>query len=344
MLLKDILQDEKNVNNLKVKVIMNRKESIIVGDSSMMAIFSPTNTSYENMIEGSCYMIIKPTKQDSNSFTANEKLKPVKIKAFTVPTKKIELNRLQSIIEQLSPKVDDDLSKGKLKTFKDIQDLVPNSELKSIIVKVITISKTIAGQYGPYNIAKLKDVNNEKMDINLYNKQITKRMNRGCVLELRNLKITEFSRDGEKNKRLSTTSRSIANPCSLDKEKLFENIPIGDQREEGTVLAVNDIFSYLSCSSCWKRTIQEDTTCQCGNKEDIHNENFHCQFYIQLKKDDEVKIVHTFSRVTNLTPKSYQIEDLQEALDSKYLEKSFTFEWNENVDEDKLTMVLINDQ
>ena len=342
MLLKDILQDEKNVNNLKVKVIMNRKESIIVGDSSMIAIFSTTNTSYENMIEGSCYMIIKPTKQDSNSFTANEKLKPVKIKAFTVPTKKTELNRLQSIIEQLSPKVDD-LSKEKLKTFKDIQDLVPKSELKSIIVKVITISKTIAGQYGPYNIAKLKDVNNEKMDINLYNKQITKRMNRGCVLELRNLKITEFSRDGEKNKRLSTSSRSIAYPCSLDKVKLFENIPIGDQREEGTVLAVNDIFSYLSCSSCWKRTIQEDTTCQCGNKEDIHNENFHCQFYIQLKKDDEVKVVHTFSRVTDITPKSYQIEDLQEALDSKYLEKSFTFEWNENIDEDKLTMALIND-
>ena len=342
MLLKDILQDEKNVNNLKVKVIMNRKESIIVGDSSMIAIFSTTNTSYENMIEGSCYMIIKPTKQDSNSFTANEKLKPVKIKAFTVPTKKTELNRLQSIIEQLSPKVDD-LSKEKLKTFKDIQDLVPKSELKSIIVKVITISKTIAGQYGPYNIAKLKDVNNEKMDINLYNKQITKRLNRGCVLELRNLKITEFSRDGEKNKRLSTSSRSIANPCSLDKVKLFENIPIGDQREEGTVLAVNDIFSYLSCSSCWKRTIEEDTTCQCGNKEDIHDGNFHCQFYIQLKKDDEVKVVHTFSRVTDITPKSYQIEDLQEALDSKYLEKSFTFEWNENIDEDKLTMALIND-
>ena len=38
------------------------------------------------------------------------------------------------------------------------------------------------------------------------------------------------------------------------------------------------------------------------------------------------------------------VEDLQEALDDKYLEQSFTFEWNENVDEDKLTMVLINDQ
>ena len=44
MSLKDILHEEKDVNNLKVKVIVNKKENIIVGDSSMTAIFSTTNT------------------------------------------------------------------------------------------------------------------------------------------------------------------------------------------------------------------------------------------------------------------------------------------------------------
>ena len=60
MSLKDILHEGKDVNNLKVKVIVNKKERIIVGDSSMMAIFSTTNTAYENMLEGTCYMILKP--------------------------------------------------------------------------------------------------------------------------------------------------------------------------------------------------------------------------------------------------------------------------------------------
>ena len=341
MSLKDILHEEKDVNNLKVKVMVNKKESIIVGDSSMMAIFSTTNTAYENMLEGTCYMILKPKKQDINSFTANEKLKPVKIKAFTNTTKKAEISRLQSLIEETSPKKVH-MSKEKLTTFNDIANLVPKSEIKSIHVKIISISKTIAGKYGPYNIAKLKDVNNNKIDINLYNKNIARKMYRGGILEIRNLKVTEYSRNGETERRLSTTARSTANECSSDLKNLFEKVPIGDEREEGTVLAVNDIYPYLSCSSCWKRTDPDDTICQCGNKEDIHKENFHCQFYIQLKKDDDVKVIHTFSRATNFNSKSYKLEDIQEALDNQYLEKNFIFEWNIDQEEDKLTMVLID--
>ena len=341
MSLKDILHEEKDVNNLKVKVIVNEKENIIVGDSSMTAIFSTTNTDYENMLEGTCYMILKPKKQDTNSFTANEKLKPVKIKAFTITTKKAEISRLQSLIEETSPKKVH-MSKEKLTTFNDIANLVPKSEIKSIHVKIISISKTIAGKYGPYNIAKLKDVNKNKIDINLYNKNIARKMYRGGILEIRNLKVTEYSRNDETERRLSTTARSTANECSSDLKNLFEKVPIGDEREEGTVLAVNDIYPYLSCSSCWKRTDPDDTICPCGNKEDIHNENFHCQFYIQLKKDDDVKVIHTFSRAINFNSKSYKLEEIQEALDNQYLEKNFIFEWNIDQEEDKLTMVLID--
>ena len=41
MSLKDIFQNETNkqLNNIRIKVIVNRKENIIVGDTSMVAIF-----------------------------------------------------------------------------------------------------------------------------------------------------------------------------------------------------------------------------------------------------------------------------------------------------------------
>ena len=185
-------------------------------------------------------------------------------------------------------------------------------------------------------------VSGEKLDINLYKKEIRNKLERGIVVELKKLKITEYSKDGETFSRLSTTTRSTADKCNPITENLFKKVPLGDEREEGTVVAINDIFPYLSCSKCWKKTDTDDTTCQCGNQDKIDVIDFHCQFYIQIKIDDEVKVVHTFRRTTMLIIASQ--EDIQKVLEDKYLEKTFTFEWNINTEEDGLRMVMITDK
>ena len=69
--------------------------------------------------------------------------------------------------------------------------------------------------------------------------------------------------------------------------------------------------------------------------------DFHCQFYIQIAKDNDVKIVHTFRRQTELSSASQDSEEIQKLLDEKYVEKRHTFEWNINTDEDELRMVNI---
>ena len=293
--------------------------------------------------EGKCYMILKPIKQDAHHFLGNEKLKPVKIADFPLKEpKKADLKDLLSLIQTTSS-INKELQANStaIVNFKDIIELAPKSEIKSIIVKVITISKTIEGSYGPYNIAKIKDVNGEKLDINLYKKEIRNKLERGNVIELKKLKITEYSKDGETFKRLTTTGRSTADKCNTITETLFKKVPLGDESEEGTVVAINDIFPYLSCSKCWKKTEVDDTACQCGNQEKIDVIDFHCQIYIQIKRNDEVKVVHTFRRTTELILATQ--EEIQKALEDKYLDKTFTFEWNINTEEDELRMVMISD-
>ena len=107
------------------------------------------------------------------------------------------------------------------------------------------------------------------------------------------------------------------------------------------MLAIHDIFSYLSCSKCWKKTNENDDACQCGNLEDIKVIDFHCQFYIQIDKDDEVKIVHTFRRQTGLFLESDNHDDIQKILDDEFVNKHFSFEWNINLEDEELRMVEI---
>ena len=77
MSLKDLLQNDVKVNHVKIKVLGIHSENIIVGDKSMIAICSAENSSYKELAEGKCYMILKPIKRDNINLIPNEKLKPL---------------------------------------------------------------------------------------------------------------------------------------------------------------------------------------------------------------------------------------------------------------------------
>ena len=344
MSLKELLQGDTKLGSIKIKVISNHGESSIVGDASGLAICCASNNAFKNMTEGQCYTILKPINKDMNCFIPNEKLKPFKIANFPLTPKKTELSKLHALLQSNSeakPTFTEKTSKPT--TFKGIMNFAPKSEIKTIIVKILNISKDINGNYGTYNIAKVKDIDCEKMDINLYNRQLKNKMKVGDIFELKHIKITQFVKDGETFKRLVTTSRSSGGRCNSEIETLFKDVPLGDKKEEGKVVAVHDIFSYWSCSKCWKKTNEEDSICPCGNTDNIHVNDFHCQFYIETTKDNEIQVVHTFRRQTNLDVDTLVPEDIQVTLDDKYLNKIFTFEWNIITDEEELRMITIKE-
>ena len=343
MSLKDLLNDEKKVNNLRIKVLEIQENHIIVGDQSGLAICSTLDTNFKTLAKGGCYMILKPVKQDENTFIPNVKLKPIKMAEFPLPASTKEIQKLVNLIKEKCPHKTDTITEApdNLQTFQDVLNLAPNTEIKTLIVKVISISKDLAGKYGTYNIGKIKDKTAEKLDINLYNKQVRQNFKRGEIIELKNVKVTEYMKAGEKVQRFATTARSSAHKCSPEIERLFENVPMGDEREQGKVLAINDIFTYLSCSKCWKKTNENDESCICGNTEDIKLIDFYCQFYILLAKNDDVKVVQTFRRQTGISPESDNLDTLQKTLDNKFVNKSFIFDWNNNIDNEESMMVEI---
>ena len=340
MSLKQFLQGEKHPQSLKIKVIEIHNDMSIVGDATALAICHNPNMEYKNMKVGQCYQILKPTAVTENEIMPNEKLKPIKINNFTVNTKKVELSKLQALMPSVP--VPTDRNSDNLITFKDIETLPAKTEIKSITAKVINLSKDISGTYGKYCIGKLKDIQCNQMDINIYNMKLKPKMNIGEIIELKKVKVTEFVKDGNTVKRFMATPQTTVNQCSSNAEALFKDVPLGDKKEEGKVVAIHDIFTYLSCPKCWKKVADEDTSCACGSSLDNAINDFHCQFYIELTKDEFIEVVHTFRRQTDLSVQTLAHDDIQKLLNDTFLQKIFIFEWNfVDGDEEQLRMVKI---
>ena len=330
MTLRQFLQREKSPQSIKIKVIETHVDKSIVGDTTALAICLNSNLAFKEMKEGQCYQILKPTVISEREFIPNEKLKPIKINNFPVTPKKTELTKFQTMIlskSEVKP-LSDQRKHDKPTSFKDIVALPNKTDIKSITAKVITLSKDISGAYGKYCIGKLKDIECDKMDINIYHMRLKHKMAVGDIVELKKVKITEFNKDGQLHKRLVTTPQTTVDKCCTNTEAIFKNVPLGDKREGGKVVAIHDIFPYMSCSNCWKKVVEDATSCSCGNTIENATHDFHCQFYIELTKDSFIEVVHTFRRQTDMTVHTLVHDDIQRLLDETFLQKTFIFEWN----------------
>ena len=121
MSLKDLLIDEKKVNNLRIKVLEIQENHIIFGDQTGLAICSTHDSNLKNLAKGSCYMILKPIKQDENIFIPNEKLKPIKIEEFSLSAKAKEIQKLVNLIKTKWPQKTEVTTESpdNLQTFQD---------------------------------------------------------------------------------------------------------------------------------------------------------------------------------------------------------------------------------
>ena len=342
MSLKQIFEDDSNFRCLKIKIISKQGKYFIVGDTGALSILIAPNVNYEDMEREKCYIVQKPIKKDEHSFVPNEKTKPINIKAFQIQDRKQEYKKLTSILSNLIESSENKKNMTtNLLTFEVIKAQLPQAEVASVTAKVINISKDINGKFGNYNIVKLKDISSKTIDMNLYKTQIKKNLETGKIVEFRLVTLTKFVKDGQDIHRLATTSKTTCK--TSENSDLFANVPLGDIKVYGRVVAIEDIFSYNSCSKCWKRVEDGAGICQCG-----HNENpvkdFHCNFYIEKQNDNEIEAVHTFRRLTNIFLDSLEIQKVQRELDDKFLMKTFTFEWNVDNDKDIFRMVKISEK
>ena len=344
MSLKDLLQLDASVKNIKVKIISKEQNTFIVGDASSLGSFISPANQVNKFVAHKCYMFLKPIRRDEYSFVPNEKYKPVEVKDFSLSYPKSEIKKIAGIIKSSFVESNKETAETKtIATFKDLDSLGAQSEVRSITVKIITISKDISGNYGKYNIAKIKDFTGERMDINLYNNKVKKQLHIADIVEFRGTKISEYTKENERIRRLSTTSRTIISTCENRIVNLFKNVPLGDVKKEAKVIAIHDIYQYYSCEKCWKKTREEETICPCGNSVNIHVIDFHCQFYLELVKDSEIKVIHTFRRQTELFILENNKNEIQQELENKFLQKTFSFEWNIILgDEENLRMVKID--
>ena len=127
MSLKDLLQNEKKVNHIKIKILEIEENHMVVGDQSSVAICCTHDANIKNLTKGNFYMLVKPIKLDKNTIIPNEKLKPVKISEFSLLARTKEVQKLVNLIKTKStPNTEFNADMlGNLKAFDEIMyDLV----------------------------------------------------------------------------------------------------------------------------------------------------------------------------------------------------------------------------
>ena len=208
----------------------------------------------EKLTEGVTYTFIKPEDIGRDMWRVNKQLKPIKSKeviANNIDEKKKELLVNQIVKKIATEKVKDE--REPVKTFQEIfatEVTEPNKPIKKIVGKVKR-NTDIAGQYGNYSIVELKDTAKETISINLYKKLPP--VKQGDVIVMENIVVGKFKKDDEQYHRCQTTSNSKIKMAEGDTLTKFNDILIGDVAGKGTVLGVNSVHTYLSCSKCKKK-------------------------------------------------------------------------------------------
>ena len=206
------------------------------------------------LTEGVTYTFIKPEEEEKDVWRVNKQLKPLKSKE--VITNNIDEKKKEKLLIKIKKKtaiekVNDE--KEPVKTFQEIfatEATEPNKPIKKMIGKVIRNSD-ISGQYGNYSILELKDTAKETISINLYKKLPP--VKQGDVIVLENTVVGKFKKDDEQYHRCQTTSNSKIRMAEGDAVTKFTDILIGDVAGKGTVLGVNKVHTYSSCSKCKKK-------------------------------------------------------------------------------------------
>ena len=285
----------------------------IVGDSSGLGLMLLDNEGKEIKMD-STIRLVKPLKVNETTLKCNPKFSPIKTseKVKISPTKK-ELKDIENQFEFSQEDSDD----GKeYINFESIKKMPPSSLIQNVTFLVTNVSRIIQTKSGQYQICGMKDIDSNKISINLYEKYINK-LEVGNVFTTTKLKKFLIQKDGKYETRLQTTKFTTFHEATTKEKSSFKHVKVADNSLEGMILGFTNILCYYSCTKHWNK-VNEDNMCQaCGGIALNTQFDFKAELLVEGSDNkDDVKTFMMFKRAA----KMITTEENEETVASKLAE------------------------
>ena len=253
MSLQAFLKEGKPVISVNVHVIQKIGDNLYIGeDNTTLCVLSSQK---QTLQDGQFIKVLKPEKISEDILGVNIKfkvqdIKKMDIKPMDKKKREKEIERLCHLSKQYKPVL------ANIATFKQIDTNVSNI-VNNVLVLVLTASKPIKSTYGYYQICGLKDVENEELAINMYDKYIN-RMKTGKEYKIEYAKKMYLQKEGEKKMRLTTTNKTIITEANSDEQSALKKAMMGNSFVQGSVVGMSDVIFYPSCPIHYKKLVNEE--------------------------------------------------------------------------------------
>ena len=327
---------ESGGTKLKAHILKKiNSENYIGGDESKIVHIKVGNKIGE-LCTGVSYLFIKPEKQDDETLVLNEKFKAVKVAKIHLSDKTISVNEL---FERLKESINI-VGEACGDTFETIEAKPANAKVTKMTVKCLSISRIIESPYGEYRIAKLRDSNNNKGDINL-NKHTKNKMEVGKLYHIENFKTSTYKAEGSEFRRLGTLPTTMIKALGSTEQKQWSHIRLGDEEASGDCIGIGKTFGYFGCANCWKKVEVDATFCtKCSAATETRTMEFSTELYIEI--DDKILTLQGFRRqFPQLKVESIEAEDIEELMEKEFVGKKIDMEFNEGDEDESKKLVKI---
>ena len=319
---------------IKVHIVKKINSSnYIGGDDSKLVHIKQDSSNFGELQQNQSYSLIKPAKLDEQTIILNPKFKPSKITLMNLTTTEEEVNDIEKnlVIQQTD-------TDGE--TFETIDKKPANSKIDKITVKCLSTSRIIQTTYGEYRIAKIRDVENNKGDINL-NKHSKNKMTVDQTYHLENIKISSYKNEDSQFRRLATLPTTLIRQISNIEEAKYSHIRLGDERASGTCIGLGTVFGYFGCSNCWKKVDPDSPFCtKCNASTDMKTMEFTAELYIEM--EEEIVTAIAFKRhFVGKEILTIEGEEIEKFLEAEIVGTKLDIEYNEGDKEDKVSLVKI---
>ena len=199
-------------------------------------------------------------------------------------------------------------------TLNDTEQTVKNTVIPEMSVFTVSVSRTIEGKYGDYQIVNFKDLAGNKGSLNLYGNKVGQ-MEPGKVYTMKKFVKSGMAKSEGEYTRLALKYGSL-NEAEESVRQKFDDIKLGEKVLDGIVIGIADIEMKESESSKAK---------------------LYATLYVQDKEDvQQVKIYEW-----NLKKQVPNNSNTEEWLNSELLSKDVSIEADVNYSGDGLSAVRI---
>ena len=320
--------------HLKVHIVKKiNGANYIGGDNSKLVHITLNPDTFGELQQDQSYSLIKPEKQSENVVNANSKFKPAKINKLKVEISTENIKKFENGITLHRLESDNE-------TFNSSETKAANYKLKRMTVKCLSLSRIIETTYGQYRIAKIRDTENNKGDINL-NKHNKNKMEVDKLYNMENVKIGDYRSETSKYRRLSTIPTTVIKQVELIDEAKYDHITLGDEKTTTVCIGLGRVYGYYGCKKCWKKVYEDAEKCEnCNIPTDEKTKEFSCELYLEIA--DEVLTAQAFKRqFPNINLQAVDLDTVETVLEDHIVGKKMEIEYNEGEKEDSIMLIKI---